>query len=176
MNLARGFTLLGAFSLIALAAGCASEHNDSHEATDASEEAITGTSVQYFRVVGRDMRKCAFPMCSGYFVSRVNSEQTKCIDGTWADRCYVSELDLSKLGLPPAQAAKELGEAQGGSVILKAKFATKKYAPQLSGTILSVSAAWQAASQTAPTGTFYSVKDSGILCFTTPCPDRKSVV
>jgi hypothetical protein len=165
-------SLAGVASLVALFSGCAADSIEPTSAeTDTSEEAITGTSVQYFRVVARDVfRKCAFPMCGGVYVSRVNFAKTKCIDGTWAKSCYVSEFDFGKLGLPAAQASNVLSEAQAGNVVVKAKFATKKYGKQLSSTILSVSAAWQSPTQIEPTGAFYSVTDSGIVCITSPCP------
>lgn len=101
----RTVTSAALLALVTLAAGCASEANEASEETGTSEDAVTGTSVQYFRVVGRDYRKCAYPMCSSC-VARVNFAQTKCIDGSWQDRCYVSDIDLGKLELPPAQAEK----------------------------------------------------------------------
>lgn len=166
----RNVTSAALLALVTLAAGCASEATEASEETGTSEDAVTGTSVQYFRVVGRDYRKCAYPMCGGYYVARVNFAQTKCIDGSWQDRCYVSDIDLGKLELPPAQAEKELGEAQAGHVVLKARFAKKQLTSTLSATILQASEGWQAASQSEPTGTFYKVDDSGIVCITSPCP------
>jgi hypothetical protein len=149
--------------------GCAAHSDETGSAVQTSEEAITGTSVQYFRVVAQDNRKCAFPMCGGVFVSRVNFEQTKCIDGTWQDRCYVSELDFGSLVLPPAQNIKLDGEARGGHVVIRGKFAAKKYGAT-KGTVLAATEAWQAESESTPSGTFYAVRDSGIVCKTSPCP------
>jgi hypothetical protein len=40
-----------------------------------------------------DVRRCAFPLCGGFFVSRVNSAQTRCANGRWSRECYVAEID-----------------------------------------------------------------------------------
>ncbi len=49
----------------------------------------------------QDFRRCMYPLCGGYWASEVNLDSSVCADGTVADACYVAELDLSPLGVPP---------------------------------------------------------------------------
>ncbi len=53
----------------------------------------TNSKVAFF-TARPDFRKCATPMCGGYFVKAVNKKRTRCADGTEQRECYVAELDL----------------------------------------------------------------------------------
>ncbi|HMJ26230.1 MAG TPA: DUF6748 domain-containing protein, partial [Pyrinomonadaceae bacterium] len=49
---------------------------DSLEANPAEPDSLSSTSTFY--TVREDMRRCASPMCGGYFVKRVNLPLTRC--------------------------------------------------------------------------------------------------
>src|SRR6476660_8791281 len=51
----------------------------------------------YF-TIRKDLRRCAAPMCGGYFVRAVNNVRTKCADGRSASECYVGEIDWNGNG------------------------------------------------------------------------------
>src|SRR5262245_38578394 len=52
---------------------------------DAEEEMLSANAnFGYFTVTRRDMRRCMFPICGGYYVKRVNQETTRCVDGKLA--------------------------------------------------------------------------------------------
>lgn len=162
--------LVGASALLALT-GCAAHHDDvAAETTGTTQDASTASSSTYYRVSRVDYRKCAWPLCGGVFVARVNSDQTKCVDGTWNTECHAVEVDFSKLALPPAQAEKLLGEAEAGHVVLRGTPVNHTLAGHVVPAF-SVTEAWQAANPgQSPEGTFYRVKNNGIECVKAPCP------
>lgn len=139
----------------------------------------------FWRVVGRDFRKCSFPMCGGYYVAKVNGALTRCADGSVADKCYVAQIDLGKLDLPAQQEADVLAAAQAGNVVLRTKGLTTgriempggsnadAASSSYRGAILRAEEGW---SRLAPSedssfaGTLYRGSDSGIRCITAPCP------
>jgi hypothetical protein len=54
--------------------------------------------------VQRDYRKCAAPLCGGYWITSTTTAQTLCADGTVSDvdaPCYVANLNLSSSSLDP---------------------------------------------------------------------------
>lgn len=167
----RALSAFGLAALTTVLVGCAAAPSDTSSAVGETEdEASAAATSTYYRVVAQDFRKCAFPMCGGVYVSRVNFAQTKCQDGTWQDRCYVSEIDLASLGLPTGQENHVGTMARLGQVLVRGKLAKKTWAKGVSGTVLAASEAWLQLGDGAPSGTFYKVKDSGIQCITFPCP------
>ncbi len=123
----------------------------------------------YFRVVRRDLRRCAAPMCGGFFVKRVNQPQTLCADGTLKAECYVSAVSLSQLGLSTQEEAEFRARVEKGRAVVKAKMRTGSASYEKIGT-LDASEGWVGATGSVPDGTFYRVADNGIRCITTPCP------
>src|SRR5690349_10452330 len=100
-------------SLIALAPGCGAPQTDESDdpelngavASDGKADSLSSTSTYYS--VRRDFRKCAFPLCGGYFVARVNRSFTTCHDGSQKSECYVVNMDLENtLGLDADESAK----------------------------------------------------------------------
>lgn len=123
-------TSIAAALALALAlpvAGCVAEADDAAPAADTGDEQdVTAGSSQYF-VARRDTRKCASPMCGGYFVARPNKATFACSDGGAQPECYVADLDLSPLAPTAAQATGLLGRVtatQGeASVVFKGSLA-----------------------------------------------------
>src|SRR5688500_9671032 len=106
---------IGLASFFALAARRAApfDDGDSVEADEGEAEttdvALTSGVSTYF-TLKRDFRRCMFPMCGGYYVSRVNRATTRCADGNYAAACYVAELNLSGLDVDAATQAELPGD------------------------------------------------------------------
>jgi hypothetical protein len=104
-----------------------------------------------------DLRRCAFPLCGGYFVKRVNHSLTRCVDGKYMKECYVAEIDWN--GQPAVEARARL---------LRGQLVSKNYQGLRRLGELRVSESWFATHGTAA-GDFYRVKDRGVRCITHPC-------
>jgi len=114
----------------------------------------------------RDVRRCAAPLCGGFFVSRVNRLTTVCADGSRSDECYVADLDLSALGLSDEQAALVDGAPE--DFLLRGEIVPLTTEVGELGS-LNVSEAWQGHPSAEPRGAFLRVKNEGIVCITNPC-------
>lgn len=122
-----------------------------------------------FYQVEYDMRRCVSPLCGGYWVSRVNRAFTQCVDGSWAQRCYVAGADLSGTGFPEAQQGTVRSELGSGKALVRASITERTY--EGFGTLgeLAVTEVWLANSATPADGLFVKVSDSGLRCITAPC-------
>lgn len=90
-----------AFVLISLLAGCAapSAERGPSEGDTETDGAAIGIVKSGFVTVKRDVRKCAFPMCGGWFVTPAETaSKLRCADGAAAASCYVQALDLTGIG------------------------------------------------------------------------------
>ncbi|MGC4059373.1 MAG: hypothetical protein QM749_00335 [Aquabacterium sp.] len=123
----------------------------------------------YLVVTRQDMRKCAYPMCGGYFVKAVNQILTRCADGSQQKECHAVQLDTKALGwTPEQQAAFEAALARGRALVrgvLEPAPAGFYTADQL-----TVTEGWQAQGTHSAVGAFYGVKSTGIVCIAAPCP------
>src|SRR5689334_20495316 len=126
-------TLLGAGIVMP---GCASAPDRSDAAEDmshSSEADLAATSTMNYFLVRSDARRCAFPSCGGYWVSRANRPTTRCADGRTGAECYVPSVDLTGAGITAAQAS-QIATSIGGQVsttrvVLRGSFVTKTYPP-----------------------------------------------
>ena len=71
------------------------------DATDAASSPSLVTRDSYLVVTHVDMRKCAYPICGGYFVKSVNLAATRCADGTQQQACHAVQLNTNALGWTP---------------------------------------------------------------------------
>src|ERR1044071_2029104 len=96
----RAISALAVLLSLSLAAAVPSARNNYRSALSSEDlppvdsPAITAT---YF-VIRRDLRRCASPMCGGYFVRRINQSRTLCANNRYARECYVSEIDWNGQG------------------------------------------------------------------------------
>jgi hypothetical protein len=130
-----------------------------------SDTTSDGDDESYLRLE-RDVRRCAAPLCGGFFVQRVNRLTTLCADGSRAESCYVAELDFAALDLSAEQIAVIEGEP--ASVIVRGdvtSFATD--VGELGR--LNVSEVWQGHAGVEPRGAFVRARNAGIVCITSPC-------
>ncbi len=169
-----------AFPLILAACGAPAD-SQAPAQTEQAESEIQGGRYTFFVASGRDFRKCMYPMCGGVFVKRVNTKSTRCVDGSYEDQCYVSDVDFSDLGLTEEQVYETTQLFNSGHVVVRGKIA--KWSPEGSTAkfgVLRATEAWVANVDTdsngsiegnsLPDGKFYRVKDQNIVCITTPCP------
>lgn len=138
---------------------------------------ITEGGVHTYYEISRDIRKCAFPMCGGFLLDRLNASSTKCHDGTTSEACYTPELDLSQSGLSAAAFDKLVAAAdrstfgEGVHAIVRGRFLKKNLttpSPELGRFV--VTEIWLAQSEAVSDGVFVKVADNGLRCIAAPCP------
>jgi len=164
--------IAASFGLLALGAVACSATDEAQpqvDDVDNLEQGADGSTYTYY-VTRPDYRKCAWPMCGGYFVHRVNRAKTQCADGSWQSECYVSQIDYSAIGLNQEQTYEVNSMAYGARALLRGSIGVAENDFGPIATLLATEAWRGEAEQTEPTGTFYRAEDSGIVCFTWPCP------
>jgi hypothetical protein len=114
----------------------------------------------------RDLRRCAAPLCGGFFVQRVNRRTTLCADGARSAECYVAELAFDALGLSEEQASLVRNSAE--DAVLRGSMGSFS-SPFGELGRLDVTEAWLGHSGVEPRGAFVRVRDTGLRCITTPC-------
>ena len=138
------------------------------QASDASGKADANGNVYYY-TVKRDLRKCASPMCGGYFVKNVNFSSTRCADGSYAGECYVAAADFGKLGLSDDEQNAVNNVIGEGRALLRGSLSNKKYASGKKYGNLITTEAWSAPNSNPAQGLFNRVTRQQIYCITTPC-------
>jgi hypothetical protein len=164
---------------LSLVSACASSETDELLADSADEASLDGKAdapsgaYTYYAIRG-DIRRCAWPMCGEFQLSRVNRTSTVCHDGSVAAECYTPVLDWSQTDLDQGQQDKLKGQARkpgGKFALVRGRFAKKNTTtprPELGRFI--VTEAWVAEGEVAPEGVFAKVFQNGIRCIAAPCP------
>ncbi len=142
-------------------AACSVSENVHESEVESHTGALSGQvkpSSTYY-TARQDFRRCASPMCGGYFVAAVNQARIRCADGSQARECYVAELvrpegtDLTEGVLVHGSLIeRSYPGIQGRWGVLEADFVAS---PVLGG---------------ARAGQHVLAYDTGIRCITTPCP------
>jgi hypothetical protein len=157
------FASLGAFACSA---------GDIDGSVGSEENAITSTGQDLraappsYVTLRRDLRRCASPLCGGFFVDAVNQDTLRCADGSRSAECYVADLDLSALGLSDEQQGTLQDEA-ASFLLLGQVRSIRTVAGRLGE--LAVSEAWQGHPGVTPSGRFFRARNDGIVCITSPC-------
>jgi hypothetical protein len=110
-----------------------------------------------FYTLRPDFRRCAAPLCGGYFIKRVNQAVTRCVDGRNRPECYVASIDWKGTTEVPVNRALLRGST------------LKRGTRQGVFGVLRVDEAWQAATDNKPAGEFFRVRDLGLRCIAAPC-------
>lgn len=148
---------------------CAEEGHDENidppaGATERSlDDEVLPTEVYY--TASRDFRKCAAPMCGGFYLHAVNVNRMTCADGTTVrskNGCYVSEIDLQGMQLEDG-------------ALLHGDFVKKEYGGFGTWDTLVADAVYNPIFDQEHESYFrYNlVRDTGIRCITTPCPSQE---
>ncbi|MBI2734114.1 MAG: hypothetical protein HYX44_12665 [Aquabacterium sp.] len=124
----------------------------------------------YLIVTRVDTRKCAYPLCGGYFVKAVNQALTRCADGSMQKECHAVQLNTNALGWSGDQRAAFDAEFAQGHALVRGLLEPAP-AGLYTADQLTISEAWQGQGlRNKPLGSFYGVRSTGIVCITTPCP------
>lgn len=122
-----------------------------------------------FFTMRQDFRKCMYPMCGGQWVSRVNRAYSRCADGTVAEECYVSDVDWASSQLVAEDVDALMSNKD--KLLVRARIAPVDFEGMGVFGTLEVSEGWFGGSDGEPLGLFTRVRDSGLRCITTPCPN-----
>ena len=130
-----------------------------------AEDLSKQLSTQDYYTVSPDYRKCASPMCGGYWLKPVNLKVMVCPNGKKAESCYVSSMSLSNLKAEPSDVAN-------GETLVHGDFKIEAF--DFPGTYFKfvVDSAYDAMFSTQLTyGQSHNlIYDTDIVCVTTPCP------
>ncbi|HEX2268610.1 MAG TPA: DUF6748 domain-containing protein [Pyrinomonadaceae bacterium] len=119
------------------------------------QDSRAGTSTFY--TIRRDVRRCASPMCGGYFIKLVNQARTRCANGRSMRECYVASIDWD--GLP---------EPERDGALVRGTLTTRGDRNGTYG-VLRAREVWTPAGTNQPSGTFFRIRDRGIRCIAAPC-------
>ncbi len=125
-------------------------------------------NANYFSV-RPDLRKCPSPQCGGVFVQTVNRLTTRCPDGKLRPECYVAEVNLAALALPPEEEDAVRERIQNGTVLLNGHLANKPFSPLGGPATFNAVEVWLSATDARPSGEFFRILDSGLVCIAAPC-------
>lgn len=139
------------------------------EASDAIAARADGW---YF--VRADLRKCASPMCGGFFLERANLSRTVCFDGRARAECYVAAIDWSATQF----SADERAKLESAPVVMHGRLVDDGAGGGGAYADLRVTDVWAPAvapdvppgGYPAPAATLYRAWDNGTRCITWPCP------
>jgi len=167
---------IASFSIFSTGCATATDEDTESDVADeevsaSSDELVTGANSGYFQVLRRDTRRCASPMCGGFFVKRVNEAKTTCADGSRQAECYVSSIQLTGMDLSAREESDFRTDVESGTALLKARTYKTTSRGRTFG-VLKANEGWRALSgaTVAATGSFYRAADNGIRCITAPCP------
>lgn len=151
------------WALLPLALAACVGSPEALEGTGSGAEDVTVRADGHFTVT-RDVRRCASPMCGGYFVAPVNASSARCADGTVGPRCYVASLDLAPLGLPAAT-RDAVGDGLATHVFYGriAAVSAHRYGK------FTASEAWRSVTGALPTQSLSRVSTAGTSCAFLPC-------
>jgi hypothetical protein len=176
----RSIKALAAASLV-LGACASSAPTDELAGETSADDAIDGKAdgavdgAYTYYEVWTDLRKCAAPVCGGFFLARLNRSYTTCADHTSQSACYVPSLDWSEAGLSDGLQAKLVAAANtdatsdGVHAIVRGRFAPQSY-PQGNLGRFVVTEAWVEEGDAVSDGVFVRAKRNNIRCISAPCP------
>jgi hypothetical protein len=102
-----------------LLAACADGVGLEPDGADEQQVDDVRTTGESYYAVRRDTRRCPWPTCGGFMVSRVGASTTRCADGTRAPQCHVPSLEVAALS--PTQSAAVRATPDGYSTKLVAR-------------------------------------------------------
>ncbi len=128
-----------------------------NDGTTVSESPDSLASTSTFYTLRPDFRRCAAPLCGGYFIKRVNQAVTRCADGRNMSECYVASIDWNNATEVPINRALLRGSL------------SRRSTPQGKFGVLKVDEVWQAATDNKSSTEFYRARDLGVRCIAAPC-------
>ena len=142
----------------------------------------TGTTY----IVKPDYRKCAFPLCGGWFLTPVNqySLHLETEDEAYQNAAllpnniYVAYINYKRLNLTEKQIAELEITIHSEQALLRGTVVTSpvsgKTLPRTK--TLVTNGAWVGANKNTAVGPYLKISSTGIVCITTPCPYFKAAL
>lgn len=160
-------TLVPALCLSLLFAGCGISEAEITVSSESDSDVVTeelGTVQNSYVTMRRDMRRCMYPLCGGYWVhdlNRVNLNEK-----------YVSGLDFTQAKLDDASQGAILSGGDN-EVVLRGRLGPAE--PQFKTRAFIVLEAWRGMPgvTVAAADTVYRVTPLDIQCFAAPCASAK---
>lgn len=131
-------------------------------------------------IVKPDYRKCAFPLCGGWFLTPVNqySLHLETEDEAYQNAAlrpnsiYVSHINFKRLGLNREQIAELENAIRSEQALLRGTVASLSASTKIGArtATLNANGAWVGANKNAAVGPYLKISSTGIVCITTPCP------
>lgn len=149
--------LVAAAAIAAAVAGVATAHSPNGTAT-------------YYRV-RPDPRLCPSPICGGWWVQRVNRDDTVCGDGIAASQCYAASIDLTELKLTEERRLTLERAFSTGTTLVRGRLVRRpaKQPPLKELDTFVATEVWLRSGQARTPGLVYRVEDNGIRCVRAPC-------
>lgn len=123
----------------------------------AAPEIDSLASTSTFYSIRRDVRRCASPMCGGYFIRLVNQSRMRCANGRNMQECYVARIEWN--GQP---------EPDKDGALVRGSLSSRGDRRGRYGVLLAREV-WLPAGNAQPSGTYYRVRDRGVRCIAAPC-------
>jgi hypothetical protein len=123
----------------------------------AAPEPDSLASTSTFYTIRRDLRRCASPMCGGYFIKLVNQSRMRCANARFMNECYVATIEWN--GQP---------EPQNDGALVRGSMSSRGDRRGMFG-VLQAREVWLPAGNNQPSGTFFRVRDRGVRCIAAPC-------
>ena len=119
-----------------------------------------------FYTLRPDDRKCAYPLCGGYWVQMCNRRKSPCLGGSKGNECYVASLNWNLMNLTPEEIAivEGLIADEDHTLILKGRQFERDWEGFGVLSELRVEQAYISASDDEPDGRFAILKDNGTVC------------
>lgn len=165
-----------AFSMACEEAGEDLVASNLEQRSDTVAQGSAPASSDYY-FISRDMRKCMYPMCGGYFLSAVNRTTMRCVNGKMDKRCYMADADFSGLKISDSDLNGLFARSDNKLVVFHGK--VEKNVIGSSGTYgrLVVDKAFSAVTEALPGvwDRLYVAYDNGIRCVKAPCPNLDDI-
>jgi hypothetical protein len=145
------------------------------DAIDGKADGAVDGTYTYFEVWS-DFRKCAAPVCGGFYLKRLNRSTTVCANGQTKASCYVPSLDWSESKLSDVLQAQLIDAANrdamsyGAIALVRGRMASQTYPGKGNLGKFVVTEAWVAENDSVSDGVFAKIHDNGVRCITSPCP------
>ncbi len=137
-------------------------------------------------IVKPDYRKCAFPMCGGWFLTPVNqyTVQLQTEDEAYQSAAllpnsiYVAYINYKRLGLTEKQIAELDSAIHSEQALLRGTVINSPISGRVTtrSKTLVANGAWVGANKNTPVGPYLKISSTGIVCITTPCPYFKAAL
>ena len=124
-----------------------------------ADSLATDLDPTHFYSLREDLRRCASPMCGGFWVRRLNRKLTRCLDGSHQPECYVASLRrLPDGGLP-----------DGRQLLVQGRIRPRVFEGAGTFGVFRVDSIWTAETDQDAVGRFVAIENNGIVCISSPC-------